>query len=166
MGTTTAPERKWLASDRYRRILHPRSTTQILLLLIWISPIKVRDIFTFHLIMSLCQTGMSVPGTGLPLAQRMPKGRAFIDMVSPWQKKLWVDLAPATLTSISTMALYGYCLPRPWCPGCDIRTRLPSTLSASTSGSLSMAAFTHARSSAEGSCARAQVGMRESNTIR
>ena len=74
---------------------------------IWISPIKVRDIFTFHLIMSLCQTGMSVPGTGLPLAQRMPKGRAFIDMVSPWQKKLWVDLAPATLTSISTMATYG-----------------------------------------------------------
>ena len=67
MGTTRAPERKWLASDKYRRILHPRSATQILqmqVLLIWISPIKVRDIFTFHLIMSLCQTGMSVPGTG------------------------------------------------------------------------------------------------------
>ena len=30
MGTTTAPERKWLASDRFRRILHPRSATQIL----------------------------------------------------------------------------------------------------------------------------------------
>ena len=123
MGTTTAPERKWLASDRYRRILHPRSTTQILLLLIWISPIKVREIFTFHHVL--------VPNWNLgaghwlkTLAQRMPKGRAFIDMVSPWQKKLWVDLAPATLTSISTMALYGYCLPRPWCPGCDIRTRL------------------------------------------
>jgi hypothetical protein len=40
-------------------------------------------------------------------------------MVSPWQKKLWVDLAPATLTSISTMALYGYHLPRPWCPDCE-----------------------------------------------
>src|SRR5262245_33549998 len=30
MGTTTAPESKWLASDRIRRILHPRSATQIL----------------------------------------------------------------------------------------------------------------------------------------
>ena len=109
MGTTTAPERKWLASDRYRRILHPRSATQILqmqLLLIWISPIKVRDIFTFHHVL-VPNRNVGAGHWPKTLAQRMPKGRAFIDMVSPWQKKLWVDLAPATLTSISTMALYG-----------------------------------------------------------
>jgi hypothetical protein len=75
-------------------------------------------------------------------------------------------LAPATLTSISTVAVYGCNLFRARFSGFDIRTRLPSTLSPSRGGSLSMAVFTQARSSAESCYARAQVGMREFNTIR
>ena len=89
-----------------KRQVQTHTSPAIKLLLIWISPIKVREIFTFHHVL--------VPNRNVgaghwlkTLVQRMPKGRAFIDMVSPWQKKLWVDLAPATLTSISTMATYG-----------------------------------------------------------
>jgi hypothetical protein len=60
-----------------------------------------------------------------PSAQRTSMGRAFIVMVSPWQKELWVVLAPATLTSISTVAVYGCNLFRARFSGFDIRTRLP-----------------------------------------
>ena len=39
-----------------------------------------------------------------PLAQRIPRGWTVIDRVSPTQLKLKVDLRPARLASICTMA--------------------------------------------------------------
>src|SRR6516164_10956116 len=71
------------------------------------------------------------------------------------------------LTSISTMTLYKSGLRRPWACGCR-STRLPSTLSPGTLGSLATALRIHARSSAEGSCPKDastfRSGMAEGNT--
>ena len=64
------------------------------------------------------------------------------------QLKTYVELCPATLTSISTLTLDRFGSRRPWADGCG-SARLRSTLSVAIFGSLAAAAVMHARSSTE-----------------
>ena len=78
----------------------------------------------------------------------MPMGWTTTSWPCLTQLKTYVELCPATLTSISTLTLDRFGSRRPWADGCG-SARLRSTLSVAIFGSLAAAAVMHARSSTE-----------------
>ena len=78
----------------------------------------------------------------------MPMGWTTTSWPCLTQLKTYVELCPATLTSISTLTLDTFGSRRPWADGCG-SARLRSTLSVAIFGSLAAAAVMHARSSTE-----------------
>src|SRR5262249_25052621 len=84
----------------------------------------------------------------------MPMGWTTTSWPCLTQLKTYVELCPATLTSISTLMLDRFGSRRPCADACG-SARLRSTLSVAIFGGLAAAAVMHARSSTETSCAAA-----------